>query len=211
MKKLIPIIILVLIGVTAYRRVVGNYNQLVTLDESVQTSRSQVENQYQRRADLIPNLVNTVRGAADQELRVLEQVTQARASATQTTVDIDDVESMAQYQAAQGELSSALGRLLVSVEAYPQLQANQNFLELQAQLEGTENRITTERMRYNEMVRTFNTRIRTFPTTLIASIFGFERAVLFEAQAGAETAPEVEFFENDTDTDADVLPVEGSM
>jgi LemA protein len=163
------------------------------MDEEVKTAWSQVENQYQRRVDLIPNLVNTVKGFAAQEQAVFLGVTEARAKASQTTVNIDDPASFEAFQAAQGELSSALSRLLVTVENYPELKSDKNFLELQAQLEGTENRISTERMRFNEVVKTYNVAIRSFPTNIIAGVFGFMQKQLFEAQEWAEKAPVVDF------------------
>lgn len=172
---------------------IGKYNTMVTKDETVQTAWSQVENVYQRRADLIPNLVNTVKGFASHEKETLDAVVSARASATQTKVDIKDADSFAQFQASQGELSSALSRLMVVVEAYPDLKANQNFLELQSQLEGTENRISTERKKYNDTVKPYNIYIRSFPNNLMAGMFGFEKAELFEAKEGADIAPEVSF------------------
>ena len=171
------------------------YNQLVVSDEYVQAMWAQVENVYQRRADLIPNLVSTVKGYAAHESETLESVVAARSKATQVTVDPSDLtpEALAKYNAAQGELSNALGRLLMIQESYPDLKANQNFLELQAQLEGTENRISTERMKFNDAVKSFNTGIRRFPDNIIASMFGFEKKGYFEAQEGAQTAPVVEF------------------
>ncbi len=172
---------------------IGKYNTMVTKDEGVKTAWSQVENQYQRRADLVPNLVNTVKGFAAQERETLEAVVSARASATQTKVDINDAASFAQFQSSQGELSSALSRLMVVVEAYPDLKSNQNFLELQAQLEGTENRISVARKNYNETVRPYNIYVRSFPNNMLAGMFGFGKAELFEATEGAETAPEVSF------------------
>ena len=173
----------------------GIYNKMVVADEYVQASWAQVENTYQRRADLIPNLVATVKGYAEHESETLESVVAARAKATQVTVDPADLtpEALSQFNAAQGELSTALGRLLLIQENYPDLKSNQNFLELQAQLEGTENRIATERMKFNEAAQAFNTGIRKFPDNIIASMFGFEKKAYFEAQAGAETAPKVEF------------------
>lgn len=200
-KSVIVIVLLTLLALGIYNWVRGIFNNLVALDEGVQQARSQVENQYQRRADLIPNLVSVVEWFADQEFDTLTTVTQARASATQTTVDVNDAESMAQFQAVQGELSSALSRLLVSVEAYPDLKSNQNFLELQAQLEGTENRIATERGRYNEVVRNYNIIVRSFPTNIIANIFDFNRATLFEAENGAAQVPDVEFDFSDRNTE----------
>ena len=171
------------------------YNRMVVSDENVQAAWAQVENVYQRRADLIPNLVATVKGYAEHESATLENVTAARAKATQITVSPEDLteESIARFNEAQGELSSAIGRLLMVTENYPDLKANQNLLDLQAQLEGTENRITTERMKFNEAAKQFNTEIRRFPDNIVASMFGFEKKGYFEAQAGAETAPKVEF------------------
>ena len=165
------------------------------MDESTSAKWSNVEVQYQRRADLIPNLVNTVKGYASHEKETFEAVVSARAKATQTTVDIDNLtpEKIAAYQKAQGELGSALGRLLAITENYPELKANENFKELQAQLEGTENRISTERHKFNEVAKTYNTSIRRFPKNIIASMFGFEKRPYFEAQEGAEKAPEVKF------------------
>jgi LemA protein len=194
-KGLITIIIIAAILLGGFIWVKNVYNQMVVSDESVQAAWSQVENVYQRRADLIPNLVSTVKGYAAHESQTLENVVSARAKATQVTVDPSDLtqEALSQFNAAQGELSSALGRLLLIQENYPELNANQNFLELQAQLEGTENRIATERMKFNEAAKAFNTGIRRFPDNIIASMFGFEKKAYFEAQAGAETAPKVEF------------------
>ena len=171
------------------------YNRMVTAEEGVSAAWSQVENVYQRRADLIPNLVATVKGYAEHESRTLENVIAARSKATQVTVDPENLsaEDIARFNQAQGELSSALGRLLMITENYPDLKANKNFSELQAQLEGTENRIATERMKFNEAARSYNTLIRRFPSNIIASMFGFEKKGYFEAQAGAETAPKVEF------------------
>ena len=173
----------------------GVYNSMVTQDESVKTAWSQVENQYQRRLDLIPNLVNTVKGYASHERATLEGVINARANATKTTIDPTNLneESMKQFQAAQGELSSALSRLMVVVERYPDLKANQNFMELQAQLEGTENRISVERKRFNEVAQNYNTNIRSFPTNILAGMFGFQPKAYFAAESGAEKAPTVEF------------------
>lgn len=173
----------------------NSYNSMVKQEEQVTTAWSQVENVYQRRADLIPNLVATVKGYASHERETLEGVVNARAKATQTTIDPTNMtpQAMEKFQQAQGELSSALGRLMVVVERYPDLKANQNFLELQAQLEGTENRITVERQKYNESARVYNTTIRMFPKNMIAGMFGFERKIYFEAKEGAEVAPVVEF------------------
>ena len=171
------------------------FNRMVTAEEGVSAAWSQVENVYQRRADLIPNLVATVKGYAEHESRTLENVIAARSKATQVTVDPENLsaEDIARFNQAQGELSSALGRLLMITENYPDLKANKNFSELQAQLVGTENRIATERMKFNEAARSYNTLIRRFPSNIIASMFGFEKKGYFEAQAGAETAPKVEF------------------
>ena len=173
----------------------GVYNSMVTQDESVKTAWSQVENQYQRRLDLIPNLVNTVKGYASHERATLEGVINARSNATKTTIDPTNLneETMKQFQAAQGELSSALSRLMVVVERYPDLKANQNFMELQAQLEGTENRISVERKRFNEVAQNYNTNIRSFPTNILAGMFGFQPKAYFAAESGAEKAPTVEF------------------
>ena len=171
------------------------YNTMVTMEEQVAASWSQVENQYQRRADLIPNLVNTVKGYANFEQETLTQVIEARAKATSINVNAEELspEQVQQFQQAQEQLSGALSRLLVTVERYPELKANQNFLELQAQLEGTENRIATERMRYNEVVQGYNSYIRQFPQNLVAGWFDFETKGYFESQAGAETPPTVTF------------------
>lgn len=194
-KGLIAIIVVAVVLLGGFVWVKNVYNQMVVSDESVQAAWSQVENVYQRRADLIPNLVATVKGYAAHESETLESVVAARAKATQVTVDPTDLtpEALEKFNAAQGELSSALGRLLLIQENYPDLKANQNFSELQAQLEGTENRITTERMKYNDAAKAFNTAIRRFPDNIVASIFGFEKKGYFEAKAGADTAPVVEF------------------
>ena len=171
------------------------YNGLVSVEESVNKQWANVESQYQRRADLIPNLVATVKGYASHESQTLENVVAARARATQVTVDAESLtpEKLQAYQAAQGELTSALGRLLLITENYPDLKANQNFQELQAQLEGTENRIQVERSRYNEVAQTYNTTVRRFPRNVIASLFGFDKKPYFEADKEAKQAPKVEF------------------
>lgn len=171
------------------------YNTMVEKDEAVETAWANVQNSYQRRADLVPNLVNTVKGAANFEQETLTQVIEARAKATSVNISADNLtpENIQQYQAAQGQLSGALSRLLATVEAYPELKANQNFLELQAQLEGTENRISVERRNFNEAVQDYNTTVRSFPNNLMAGVFGFERKGHFEAEAGAQTAPTVQF------------------
>ncbi len=193
--SLIAVIVVLVLVVWAVGAGIKANNNMVSKDEAVKTSWSQVENQYQRRADLIPNLVNTVKGYAAHEKETLESVINARSKATQTTVDPTNLtpEAMQEYMAAQGELSQALGRLMVTVEQYPDLKANENFLALQSQLEGTENRISTERMRFNEVSKDYNTYIRTFPNSLFAGILGFDQKPYFEAESGAEKAPEVAF------------------
>ncbi len=194
-KGLIALIVVAAVLLGGFVWVKNAYNKMVVEDENVQAAWSQVENVYQRRADLIPNLVSTVKGYAAHESETLEGVVAARAKATQVTVDPSDLtpEAVARFNEAQGELSTALGRLLLIQENYPDLKANQNFLELQAQLEGTENRITTERMKFNETAKAYNTLIRKFPDNIIASVFGFEKKGYFEAKAGADVAPVVEF------------------
>lgn len=174
---------------------IGAYNSLVKNEEGVKSAWSQVENVYQRRADLIPNLVATVKGYATHESATLEGVVEARAKATQMTVNVDDLseEKIAEFQKAQGELGSALGRLMAITEAYPDLKANENFRDLQAQLEGTENRIAVERKAYNQVAQEYNTSIRVFPRNIIASVSGFKVKGYFEAEEGAQTAPKVEF------------------
>ena len=171
------------------------YNTMTEKEEAVNKAWSNVENQYQRRSDLIPNLVNTVKGYAQHEQSTLTAVLEARSKATQITVNADDLtpEKLKEYQAAQGQVTSALGKLLAITEAYPDLKANENFKELQAQLEGTENRISVERRNFNEVVGNYNTYIRKFPQNIVASIFGFEKRAYFEAEAGREQAPKVEF------------------
>ncbi|MGN0232275.1 MAG: LemA family protein [Muribaculaceae bacterium] len=195
MKKLsIPVIIIAVVAVIAIM-CVSAYNSLVSSEESVDTAWSQVENVYQRRADLIPNLVNTVKGYAAHEKETLEGVVSARAKATQMTIDPTNLtpEAIEKFQAAQGELGTALGKLLAITENYPDLKANENFKELQAQLEGTENRIAVERKKFNETAQVYNTSIRKFPRSIVASMFGFERKPYFKAQEGAEQAPTVQF------------------
>lgn len=171
------------------------YNSMVQLDEQVQSQWAQVQNVYQRRADLIPNLVNTVKGAANFEKETLTQVVEARAKATSVNVDPDKLtpENIEKFQAAQGQLSSAIGRLLMVTENYPELKANANFQELQAQLEGTENRITVERQKFNEVTQQYNSKIRTFPNNITSGMFGFEKKGYFQAEAGSDKAPKVEF------------------
>ena len=188
---------IILIAVIAIAAIWGisAYNGLVKMDESVSTAWSNVENQYQRRADLIPNLVNTVKGYAAHEKETFEAVVSARSKATQMTVDPENLtpEKLQEYQKAQGEIGAALGRLLAITENYPELKANENFKELQAQLEGTENRISVERRNFNEVARTYNTSIRTFPKSILAGMFGFDKRPYFEAEEGANKAPEVKF------------------
>lgn len=196
MKKGLLIAVGVLVIIAAlFMWGMGSYNGMVTGEEQVEKTWSDVENQYQRRADLIPNLVNTVKGYATHESSTLENVIAARAKATSTTIDVNNLDeaSLRKYQAAQGELSQALGRLLAVTENYPDLKANQNFLELQAQLEGTENRIAVARERYNEEARSFNVLIRHFPGVIVAGLAGFDKKPYFEAEAGASSAPKVEF------------------
>lgn len=172
---------------------IGRYNKMVTYDEEVVTAWSQVENQYQRRFDLVPNLVSTVKGFASHEQETLTAVIEARSKATQTNVDIKDARAMASFQESQGALSSALSRLMVVVEKYPDLKANKNFLELQAQLEGTENRISVARKKFNEVVKIYNVYIRKFPNNMVAGMLGFEKGEQFEAVQEAQTAPAVDF------------------
>ena len=171
------------------------YNTMVSQDENVKAKWAQVENAYQRRADLIPNLVNTVKGAAQHEKGTLEAVVEARAKATSVTVDPSNLseEAIANYQQTQDALSQSIGRLLVSVEAYPDLKANANFQDLQVQLEGTENRISVERRAYNESVQEYNTTVRSFPNNIMAGIFGFKAKGTFKAAEGADKAPTVSF------------------
>ena len=177
-------------------RIIGTYNTLVELDENTNTAWAQVNNQYQRRADLIPNLVNTVKGYASHEKETFTAVTNARAKVGQMTITpeiLKNPQALKQFQNAQGEISSALSRLMVVSERYPDLKANQNFMALQDQLEGTENRISVERKRFNETIQMYNKRIRRFPTSMMAGMFGFDRKYYFEAEAGADKAPEVKF------------------
>jgi len=194
-KSTITLLVVVGILVALVGWTIGAYNGLVTLDEETNGKWAQVESAYQRRADLIPNLVNTVKGYAEFEQETLTGVIEARSKATGINVDASSLtpESIANFQAAQQQLSGALSRLMVTVERYPDLKANQNFLGLQSQLEGTENRIKIERDRFNVSVKDFNATIRKFPKTIIASSFGFEKKGYFEADAGSEKAPEVQF------------------
>ncbi|MGE0077248.1 MAG: LemA family protein [Bacteroidales bacterium] len=197
-KTWIIVGVIAILVIIIYSSIKGSYNNMVQKDEAVTSQWGNVENVYQRRLDLIPNLVNTVKGYADFEQQTLTQVIEARAKATQVNINPQNLnaESMKQFQAAQGELSSALSRLMVVVEQYPNLKANQNFLDLQAQLEGTENRIAVERRKFNEMAQDYNTYIRQFPKNIWANIFGFEKKAYFEAEAGAEKAPKVDFGKN---------------
>lgn len=186
----IGVLILIMVGGT-----LTTYNGLIAKDEAVATAWGNIQSQYQRRADLIPNLVSTVKGYAKHESETLENVMAARAKATQITINSDNLtpEKLKQYQAAQGELSQALGRLMAVSENYPNLKANENFSELQAQLEGTENRINESRQIYNSTVQTYNVSVRRFPANIVAGMFGFDKKNQFEAEAGAEKAPKVEF------------------
>ncbi|GGF28557.1 LemA family protein [Echinicola rosea] len=194
-KAIIPILILVVVGVFVYTKAVGTYNQFVQTEEDINGKWAEVETQYQRRADLIPNLVNTVKGYADFEKETLEGVINARAKATSINLNADELtpEKVAQFQQAQDQLSGSLSRLLVAVERYPDLKANQNFLDLQAQLEGTENRIAVARRNFNQSVQAYNSNLRTFPNNIFAGWYGFEKKGYFEAAEGAENAPTVEF------------------
>lgn len=193
MKKANIIIIAVVALIVIWG--ISGYNGLVTMDENVSGQWSNVETQYQRRADLIPNLVSTVKGYALHEKETLEGVIQARSAATQIKVDADELtpEKLAEYQKVQGAVTSALGKLLAITENYPDLKANQNFLELQAQLEGTENRINVARTNFNNAAKEFNTSIRRFPKSIIAGLFGFSKRAYFEAAEGTEQAPQVQF------------------
>ena len=188
---IIPVGIIVILVIWA----IGGYNGMVKMDEQVQNKWANVETQYQRRADLIPNLVSTVKGYAKHEQQTLEDVVKARSEATQLKVDAENLtpEKLAAFQKAQSGVSSALGRLLAVAENYPDLKANQNFLELQSQLEGTENRITVARKDFNDAAKSYNQSIRQFPKNILAGMFGFEKKSYFEAEAGSEKAPKVEF------------------
>ncbi len=194
-KSWIILGVVILLVIITYVSLKNGYNKMVALDEQVKAQWAQVENVYQRRADLIPNLVSTVKGAADFEKTTLTQVIEARAKATQVKIDASNLneQTMRQFQESQGALTQALSRLMVVSEQYPNLKANQNFLDLQAQLEGSENRITTERRTYNEVVQNYNTTIRSFPKNIFAGMFGFQPRPNFTAEAGADKAPEVKF------------------
>ena len=195
MKKnkglIITIVVIALVAICG----ISSYNGLVSMDENVSNSWANVETQYQRRSDLIPNLVNTVKGYAKHESETLESVMAARSQATQVKIDPSNCtpQQLAAYQKAQGDVTTALGKLLAITENYPDLKANQNFLELQSQLEGTENRINVARKDFNDTAKKYNTSLRSFPRNIIASMFGFEKRNYFEAEAGAEKAPKVEF------------------
>ena len=186
--------LIVVIGAIAIW-LISSYNGMVKMEEEVSSAWSNVENQYQRRADLIPNLVNVVKGYASHEKETFEAVVSARSKATQVTVDPENLtpEKLQEYQKAQDEVGATLGRLLAITESYPELKANENFKELQAQLEGTENRISVERRNFNEIARKYNSSIRSFPRSIIAGMFGFEKRPYFEAEEGANKAPEVKF------------------
>ena len=194
-KTWIVLAVIAVLLLLAYSSVKSSYNNMVTMQEGVTAQWSQVENVYQRRSDLIPNLVSTVKGYADFEKETLTQVIEARAKATAVTINPDklDAQSLQNFQNAQSGLSSALSKLMVVVEKYPELKANQGFLDLQAQLEGTENRITVERQKFNQTAQAYNTFIRTFPKNIFAGMFGFEKKAYFEAEKGAEKAPQVQF------------------
>lgn len=194
-KKFIPIIIVLAIVVILIAWAVNAYNGLVVKDEACSKQWSKVESQYQRRMDLIPNLVNTVKGYASHEEATLLKVIEARNQASQVKVDAENMtqEQLNNFQQSQENLSSAIRGLNIVVEKYPDLKANQNFLELQSQLEGTENRIAVERQRYSDVVNEYNTSVRRFPNSVFASMFGFDKKPYFEAQSGAENAPKVEF------------------
>ncbi len=195
MKKnkglIITIVVIVLVALWG----ISSYNRLVGMDENVSNQWANVETQYQRRSDLIPNLVNTVKGYAKHESQTLEAVMAARSQATQVKIDPSNCtpQQLAAYQKAQGDVTTALGKLLAITENYPDLKANQNFLELQSQLEGTENRINVARKDFNDSAKEYNTSLRRFPRNIIASMFGFEKRNYFEAEAGAEKTPKVEF------------------
>lgn len=192
---LVVLVVILLVIFASFQWGVSVNNKMVEMDENVKSQWSQVENVYQRRADLIPNLVNTVKGYAAHEKQTLTDVIEARAKATSVNVDPSKLtpEAIQQFQQAQGGLSSALGRLMVVVEKYPDLKANENFLNLQAQLEGTENRITVERQKFNSSAQNYNTYIRKFPQSFVAGMRGFEKKAYFEAEKGSEKAPKVQF------------------
>ena len=194
-KAIVPILIIVVLGVFIYSKAVGTYNQFVQTEEVINGQWAEVETQYQRRADLIPNLVNTVKGYAEFEQETLTEVVNARAKATSINLNADNLtpENIEAYQQAQDQLSGSLSRLLVTVEKYPDLKANQGFLDLQAQLEGTENRISVARRNFNQSVQSYNSNLRTFPNNLFAGWYGFDTKGYFESVEGAENAPTVQF------------------
>ncbi len=192
-KGLIILAVIVVVVLVVFSWFKSTYNGMVTANEAAQAQLANIENQYQRRADLIPNLVATVKGYAQHEESTLTQVVEARAKATQTQLNIDDAAAMSKYMEAQGEVSAALSRWMAISENYPDLNANQNFLDFQTQLEGTENRIATERRKYNESARQFNTMIKMFPRNMVAGMFGFAPLSYFEAEEGAQQAPQVSF------------------
>lgn len=192
-KGLIVLVVAVLAVVAGYSWLKGSYNGMVQRHEQVMAQLGNVENQYQRRSDLIPNLVNTVKGYASHERSTLEQVVEARAKATQTRIDVNDAASLSRFAQTQGELGSALSRLMAISESYPDLKASQNFRDLQTQLEGTENRIAVERRKYNEEARAYNAHIKMFPRNLLAGMFGFAPVSYFQAEEGAQKAPRVAF------------------
>jgi LemA protein len=194
-KSWIVIGVIVILALIVYGSIKNTYNKMVQMEQNVEAQWSNVENVYQRRADLIPNLVNTVKGYADFEQETLQRVIEARSKATSTNINADNLspEKLQQFQQNQSALSSALSRLMVVVERYPNLKANENFKQLQAQLEGTENRISVERRRFNEAARSYNTYVNQFPQKLYANLFDFEEKAYFEAEEGAEEAPTVEF------------------
>lgn len=189
-KSYVVLFVVAVIAIAIFAWVKSTYNGMVSVEEEATTALANVQSAYQRRADLIPNLVQTVKGYASHEKETLEGVVNARSKATSITLNAENIK---EYQQAQGELSSALGRLIAIGEAYPDLKANENFRELQVQLEGTENRINVERNNFNKAVQTYNVAIRKFPSNLLAGIFGFEKMDKFEAAAGSENAPKVEF------------------
>lgn len=195
MKKWLPLIVIAVIIFGIFRWGVGLNNTMVEKQETAKTQWANVESAYQRRSDLIPNLVSTVKGYADFEKETLESVIQARANATKTTIDPTNIspEQMAAFQQSQNSLSGALSKLMVVVEKYPDLKANQNFLELQSQLEGTENRINVERNRFNQVAKDYNVYIRKFPATMVAGFLNFDPMALFQAAPGSENAPTVDF------------------
>ncbi len=194
-KSWIVIGVIIILALIIYGNIKNKYNRMVQMEQTVESQWSNVENVYQRRADLIPNLVNTVKGYAEHEQETLQKVIEARSKATSTNINAENLspEKLQQFQQSQSALSSALSRLMVVVERYPNLKANENFKQLQAQLEGTENRISVERRKFNEAARSYNTYINQFPQKIYAGLFDFEDKAYFEAEEGAEKAPEVEF------------------